>query len=120
MAESNQVSKGKKQSDDLRPLLEKAAKNLIQERILSKGGKQPSQEAVDIAARVLANRAIREYKLAPPKQESPVNDLVSETPQTPSPKPLRQPSTQAIEMLAKMMVNKGVREGKLLVLPEKG
>ena len=109
-----------KPSEDLMPLLEQAAKNLIQERILSKGGKQPSQEAVDIAARVLANRAIREYKLAPPKQESPVNDLVSETPQIPSQKPLRQPSPQAIEILAKMMVNKGVREGKLFVLPEKG
>ena len=120
MAESNQVSMGKKQSDDLRPLLEKAAKNLIQERILSKGGKQPSQEAVDMAARVIANKAIREGKLAPPQQESPLNDAVSEASKTPSPKPLRQPSPQAIEILAKMMINKGVREGKLLVLPEKG
>ena len=60
----------KNPSDDLRPLLEKAAKNLIQKLILSKGGKQPSQEAVDIAARVIANRAIRECKLAPPQESS--------------------------------------------------
>jgi hypothetical protein len=109
-----------KPSDDLSPLLEQAAKNLIQERILNKVGKQPSQEAVDIAARLTANKAIREGKLAPPQQELPVNDAVSETSQIPSPKPLRQPSPKAIEVLAKMMVNKGVREGKLLVLPEKG
>ncbi len=109
-----------KPSDDLRPLLEQAVKNLVKERILSKGGKQPSQESVDMAARLIANRAIREGKVAPPRQESPVNDAGSEASQTPSPKPLRQPSPQAIEILAKMMVNKGVREGKLLVLPEKG
>ena len=62
----------KNPSDDLRPLLEQAAKNLIQKLILSKGGKQPSQEAVDIAARVLANRAIREYNLAPPQASSSI------------------------------------------------
>ena len=60
----------KKPSDDLRPLLEQAAKNLIQERVLSKGGKQPSQEAVDMVARLIANKGIREGKLAPLPKES--------------------------------------------------
>ncbi len=108
----------KNPSDDLRPLLEQAAKNLIQERVLSKGGKQPSQEAVDMAARAIANKAIRDGKLTPP-QEPPVNHAVSGIPKTTSSKPLRQPSPQAVEILAKMIVNKGIREGKLKLLPEK-
>ncbi len=60
----------KKPSEDLRPLLEQAAKNLIQERVLSKGGKQPSQEAVDMVARMIANKGIREGKLTPLPKES--------------------------------------------------
>ena len=108
-----------KPSDDLRPLLEQAAKNLIQERILSKGGKQPSPQAVEMVAKMIANKGIREGKLAPPPLQSPITDAVNVATKTPLPKPLRQPSPQAVEILAKMVVHKGIREGKLKLLPKK-
>ena len=44
------------------PLLEQAATELMQERVLSKGGKQPSPEAVRMAAKFLALKAQREAK----------------------------------------------------------
>lgn len=42
--------------------LERSADTLLRERVLSKGGTQPSEEAIGIAARLLARRAVRESK----------------------------------------------------------
>lgn len=52
-------------SEDLKPLLEQAASNLIKTQVLSKGGKQPSQEAVEMFAKMLVVKGIREGKLNP-------------------------------------------------------
>lgn len=42
--------------------LQGAALKLINEQILSRGGKMPSPEAVEVAAKILARRAMRETK----------------------------------------------------------
>lgn len=47
-----------------RERLEASATRLITEMLLSTGGKMPSEEAVTIAAKMLANRAMRETKEA--------------------------------------------------------
>lgn len=50
--------------------LEAAAGRLLRERILSKGGRQPSEATVQAAIRILAGRAYRELqrRAAPPQQ----------------------------------------------------
>ncbi len=61
------------QSEDLRLLLEQAASNLIKTRVLSKGGKQPSPEAVEMFAKMLVAKGIREGKLNPLPDEAQSN-----------------------------------------------
>jgi len=39
--------------------LQKAAESLLHERVLSKGGKQPSPQAVEMATRFMAMKALR-------------------------------------------------------------
>lgn len=41
--------------------LQKVAKDLITEKLLNKGGTQPSPEAVEIASRLMAAKALRIY-----------------------------------------------------------
>ncbi len=60
--------------DDLRPLLEQTAKNLLNEKVLSKSGKQPSPQAVEMVAKMIVAKGIREVKLAPLPKESLVTD----------------------------------------------
>ena len=52
-----------------RERLEASATRLITEMLLSTGGKMPSEEAVKIAAKLLANKAMREAKEAVPNDE---------------------------------------------------
>lgn len=40
--------------------LEESARKLLSERVLSKGGKMPSEKAVDMAAKAMASKANRE------------------------------------------------------------
>jgi hypothetical protein len=41
-------------------LMQQAAENLLRQRVLNKGGRQPSEQTVKIAAKVMAARAMRE------------------------------------------------------------
>ena len=42
--------------------LEASARKLLNERVLSKGGKMPSEKAVEMAVKAMANKAQREAK----------------------------------------------------------
>lgn len=50
--------------------MEQAASNLIKTRVLSKGGKQPSPEALEMFAKMLVAKGIREGKLNPLPDEA--------------------------------------------------
>ena len=42
--------------------MQQAAENLLRQRVLSKGGRQPDDKTVKAAARVMAGRAMRELQ----------------------------------------------------------
>lgn len=48
-----------------RAALEKATRELIEERLLSNGGKRPSEEALNLAIEALVNKAEREQREDP-------------------------------------------------------
>jgi hypothetical protein len=52
------------QSADLSYLLEQAPENLVHKEMLGRGAKQPSAQAVEILAKMIVNKGVREGKLS--------------------------------------------------------
>lgn len=95
-------------------LMQQAAENLLRQRVLNKGGRQPSEQTVKIAAKVMAARAMRELG-----SERDRTEVVSAANRTATPRIGSErkdteraltPAQQAVKIAAKLMAAKRERQ----------